>query len=308
MENYYTTTLQHITDVGISHHDGVDSTSRIEKQYKRLGINPAVVSAGHSPLHVAFTACTDLSPQAIDNVAILLKKLGIDTPKLPPIALNSAPRNSSKTYENGQEEHIYRVKSEGFETFLIYGLEVLRWVLEFRGRAGAVVEKILSISNVIPDTSNGSQFRSGEYLPLVQFLESKGLLDSLSERENVELKQLPPTFFDKEKEVVVAPPDEYLNGRLIIDTKLLHKVLAQNKIRIPEITNQTLTVKKSLTEVTPGELFVWLSSNYFPNKALGVINIGTRWQPGTTSTTDIKTIELSQKLSRCVGKCYEVQI
>ncbi len=300
--------LTHITDVGAPSGKGVDSTRRIERQYQRLGIVPCIISAGQSPIDVAFVACTDISPQAKKNVEKLLKQLKIDKPKLQPVALNSAPRNSLKICNNAREDHIYRIKSSAGETFLVYGLEVLRWVLEFYGRNGMTVEKILSIIDFIPDTSSGSQFRSGEYLPIVHFLEAKDLLDLFSVRKNVELNQIAEIFIHRKKSIIVVSPDEYDNGRLIVDKSLIENILLQQKIKIPGICNGTIAVKKSLTEVIPGELSVWLSSNYFPNKNLGVLNIGTRWKLNTTSTTDDQVIKLSEKLTNLVGKYYKVEL
>jgi hypothetical protein len=159
----------HITDVWTTNWNWVDSTRRIEKQYNRLWVDSYVISAGNSPLHIAFVACSDLSQNAIDNTIKILKHLYINKPKTQAIALNCAPRNSSKSQDNGKENYIYRVKFENWETFLMYGLDVLSWVLEFHWSIPAVVEKIISIKDLIPDTSEWSQFRSWEHLPIVHF-------------------------------------------------------------------------------------------------------------------------------------------
>jgi len=106
--------LDHITDVGVSDHNGVDSSLRIRTQYRNLGVAcPNIIPAGHSPLHVAFAASTTPSPQAAENAQKILARLGINPPSNQlPVALNSAPRNSAETLENGQEDYIYRVKSD----------------------------------------------------------------------------------------------------------------------------------------------------------------------------------------------------
>lgn len=302
-------TLKHVTDVGASAGDGVDSTERICRQYRRLGVlQPCVISAGHSPLHVAFTACTDVSLEARNRVASILSQLRIKKPTPLPIALNSAPRNSAESRLNAQEDHIYRVRSEekANETLLLYGSEVLRWVLAFRGRVGVTIEKILAIPDVIPDTSNGSQFRSAEHLPIVHFLEATGNLDQSSEREQVELDQIPEIFPNGSDNVVVAPPDEYGNGRLIVRKEQIVKILGKERIEIHSLADQLLAVRGSLTEVIPGELSVWPSSNHFSDGSLGVLNIGTRWKPGETRTTDDDTIELAKKLSLGVGSRHRV--
>gem|GEM_PF-3014205 len=118
--------LKHITDVGSAFGAGIDSNIRIEKQYEKLGIVPKVIPAGHSPLHVAFAACTELSKKAENNVQKILKDLNIIIEEKSPIALNSAPRNSAKSQDDGQEDHIYKISFSNKEVFLIYGFEVLR--------------------------------------------------------------------------------------------------------------------------------------------------------------------------------------
>ncbi len=301
-------TLTHITDVGSSAHDGVDSSERIRKQYLRLGVEPRVVTAGQSPLHVAFTACTDVSLKARENVQKVLDLLQISKSALLPTALNSAPRNVAKSQANGQEDYIYRVSSGNKidETFLIYGPEVLRWVLVFRGRAGVVVEKITEIHGVIPNTSNGSQFRSAEHLPLVHFLEVHGKLCEMSERQPVELNAIPDISPD-DGSVVVVPPDEYGNGRIVARIGTFSEVLERNRIEIAGISPRSIAVKKSLTEVVPGVLSIWPSSNHFPDETLGVLNIGTRWSSGSTKTTNEEVIQLSKRLSNQVGERHRVK-
>lgn len=162
-------TLTHITDVGAPYGEGTDSNERIRKQYNRLGVEPRIVNAGQSPLHVAFTACTDVVQRARDNAYKLLGKLGLEPQPLAPTALNSAPRNANNRLPNGQEDHIFRVKHPDSDTLLLYGPEVLRWVLDFRGRTNVALDRIVAIGDdgdIVSDTSNGSQFRSSEHLPL----------------------------------------------------------------------------------------------------------------------------------------------
>ncbi len=300
--------LIHITDVGAPAGNGADSTERIRKQYARLGISSHIITAGHSPLHVAFTACTDVSLEARKNVAKVLGSLGIREPALLPTALNSAPRNATESQANGQEDYIYRVKSDNKtdETLLIYGPEVLRWVVAFRGRKGLTVEKILKIFDVIPDTSNGSQFRSAEHLPIAHFLEAKGKLNERSERQPVELDEISDISPSKDN-IVVVPPDEYGNGRILVKWDTFGEILTRPSIRIPRISEQILAVRKSLTEVIPNELSVWPSSNHFTGETLKVLNIGTRWNVGLTTTTNGDVIELSKNLSSKVGESYRVE-
>lgn len=301
-------TLTHITDVGTQAGDGVDSNERIVKQYQRLRVAyPRVVTAGQSPLHVAFAACTDIAEESklkILKVLDLLKK----KPTIPfPTALNCAPRNGSESCSHAQEDHIYRIRFEDlrFETQLLYGSEVLRWILDFRDGLLRVVEKIFSVKGIIPDTSKGSQFRSAEYLPIVHVLETFGKLDDLSERQEVAPRSDIPPIFSRDKRLnhlVVAPPDEYANGRLIVGRAQIERILGKEQIEIPEITDRSLVVRKSLTEVIPGQLSVWPSSNHIPGGTLGVLNIGTRWNEGRTKTTNTSVIALAKKLSCNVGK------
>lgn len=298
------TTLTHFTDVGLPSGNGVDSTTRIEKQYQRLGVNAKVVNAGNSPFHIAFAACTDLSPAARKRAAQLLETLAMAKVSQMPVALNSAPRNSDKEHENGKEDHIYRLKPVNTEetTFLLYGPEVLKWTLAFVDSEKYIVEKILSITDLIPDTSSGSQFRSGEHLPIVHFLEAKGLLDDHSVREAV----IKPDLFVFDQ-LLVAPPDEYGNGRLITTHQKIAEILEMKELSIPEISANAFVIQNSLTKVTPGELSIWPSSNHFLNENLGVLNIGTRWKAGTTATTDKMVIDLAQKLAASVGQSYSIK-
>jgi hypothetical protein len=301
--------LFHITDVGApSGGSGVDSSLRIVKQYQRLGASVKVVSAGHSPLHVAFTACTDLSQPARERVGALLEKIGFDRPTLPPMALNCAPRNSVKTFNNGQEKSIFRVTRNGAASYLIYGPEVLRWVLVFNGQDGVKVEEIGAIPGFIEDTSTGSQFRSGEHLPIVHFLESQGLLAEYSQREEIKLDQIPAIFENHHNTIVIAPSDEFGNGRVILSTSLMEKIFTKKSILIPEVSDQKLDVQSSLTTVVPGKLSIWPSSNHFPNPDIGVVNLGTRWKPDTTTTTDNAVIKLIEKLFNQVGHQYQIDL
>lgn len=298
--------LIHITDVGAPSGNGIDSTQRIESQYKALGFSADIVTAGHSPLAVAFTACTTLSAQARENTRRLLERLGQEPPPLPPVALNCAPRNSTQSNANGKEDYIYRVRSDytNVETLLLYGPEVLQWVLAFRGRVGVTVEKILAIPGIIPDTSTGSQFRSAEHLPIAHVLETMELLDKYSEREGVRLDDI-QDLSPKNNEVVCLPPDEFGNGRLLVLADRLAEILKRSSIGLDGLYDD-LAVRRSLTEVDPGELSMWPSSNHFPNPKLAVANIGTRWSPGQTRTTDTVVTKLSERLSKEVGTRYPV--
>jgi hypothetical protein len=58
-------------------------------------------------------------------------------------------------------------------------------------------------------------------------------------------------FIDKESSIIILPPDEYNNGRILIEKKLLNKILSKNEILIPEICNKKLFIKNSLTQVVP---------------------------------------------------------
>jgi hypothetical protein len=298
---------KHITDVGSSSWNWVDSQIRIAKQYYRLWVNPIIISAGNSPLHIAFTACTDLSPNAIKNTVILLEQIKLVTPLNLTVALNCAPRNATKSSSDWKENHIYRVKFENSDTFLIYWFELLLWVLELNNFGkNTVVEKILSIKDIILDTSSWSQFRSWEHLPIAHFLETNWLLDSNSKREILNTKDLPSVYDFWGNEVIIAPPDEYWNGRLIVQLKLFDKIMQKKEVVLEWIIENPLVIKKSLTEVVPDELSLWPSSNHFPNETLKVLNIWTRWKPKTTNTSNEEVIQLAKKLSSLVWKSYKI--
>ena len=285
-------TLTHITDVGAPYGEGTDSNERIRKQYNRLGVEPRIVNAGQSPLHVAFTACTDVIQQARDNAYKLLGKLGIESEALPPTALNSAPRNAVKRLPNGQDDHIFRVKHPDRDTLLLYGPEVLQWVLAFRGRADVTLDRIVSLGNdgdIVGDTSNGSQFRSSEHLPLAHVLEALGRLDEFSEREGVDPDDIFSIAHDHDS-VFPLPPDEYGNGRLLAKSGLFDEILTKDRVWIPSLTGDSgIDVRKSLTDVDQyrgngdTRLSVWPSSNHFPDRRYGVLNIGARYGDGETN-------------------------
>lgn len=298
--------LFHITDVGASQGNGVDSSIRIIKQYQRLGVAARVISAGNSPFQVAFVGCTDLSVAAQQSVGVLLAKLKKPAYNLLPIALNSAPRNNKNSLADAKEDFIYRVQYKA-QTFVIYGPEVLRWVLQFCSRENVVVEKIISISDVIADTSKGSQFRSAQHLPIVHFLEAEGILNQNSVREQVVLSSIAPVF-DTDEDCLVAPPDEYGNGRLVVTKDLADKIFTKSSIKISGINNKALKICASLTQVVPGEISLWPSSNYFPNPSLVVLNIGTRWKVNSTSTTNSQVLKLAKKFAKEIGKKYRIKI
>lgn len=298
--------LLHITDVGASQGNGVDSSVRIIKQYQRLGVAARVISAGNSPFQVAFVGCTDLSVAAQQSVGVLLAKLKKPAYNLLPIALNSAPRNNKDSQADAKEDFIYRVQYKA-QTFVIYGPEVLRWVLQFCSRENVVVEKIISISDVIADTSKGSQFRSAQHLPIVHFLEAEGILNQNSVREQVVLSSIGPVF-DADTDCLVAPPDEYGNGRLVVTKDVADKIFTKSSIKISGISNKALKICASLTQVVPGEISLWPSSNYFPNPSLVVLNIGTRWKVNSTSTTNSQVLKLAKKFAKEIGKKYRIKI
>lgn len=298
--------LFHITDVGSSQGNGVDSSIRIIKQYQRLGVAARVISAGNSPFQVAFVGCTDLSVVAQQSVSVLLAKLKKPVSTLLPIALNSAPRNSKNTQADAKEDYIYRVQY-ATQTFVVYGPEVLRWVLQFCSRENVVVEKIISIFGVITDTSKGSQFRSAQHLPIVHFLEAEGILNQNSVREQVAIASIAPGF-GKDTDCLVAPPDEYGNGRLVVAKSIADRIFTKKSIKIAGISTKALKVCASLTQVVPGEISLWPSSNYFPDPSLVVLNIGTRWKANSTSTTNAQVLQLAKKFAKEIGKKYTVKI
>lgn len=296
--------LIHITDVGAPSGDGIDSILRIEKQYRRLGVlNPRVISAGQSPLHVAFAATTDLAPQALDNAAKTRKLLSLDQPRILPTALNSAPRNSETQISGAKEDYIYRVRS-GENIELIYGPEVVKWINYFRGQIDNL-EVIKSIGDFIPNTSSGSQFRSVEYMPIAHVLEAAGILENHSTRDSIDPETIEP-FSLGNKNVLIVPPDEYGNGRLVTENNLWEAIMSQNEVSIPGLTQLAIKIRQSLTNVVPGQISIWPSSNHFPNQKIKVLNIGTRWKNGTTRLTDTNVRNLASKLSASTGRSYEV--
>jgi hypothetical protein len=293
--------LYHITDVGAADGPGVDSTLRIEQQYANMGVNSRVISAGHSPLHVAFAACARLAPAAAVNASQFSSQ---PLPQLP-MALNSAPRNSAESHTAGQEKNIFRITGANVPTMVVYGLEVVRWVVEFYGREGLQVQKVLSIGDVIPDTSSGSQFRSAEHLPIAHVLEMRGELLSNAVIEDLSLSEL-DSAMDSSNSAWVAPNDEYQNSRLIVLQTVFDHVLAKDTIQVQGLVDAPIKVQQSLTEVVPGQLSIWPSSNYFPNPNIRVLNVGTRWAPGTTDISDSTASQLSQKMSGQVGQNYVI--
>jgi hypothetical protein len=300
--------LDHITDVGAGQFEGVDSTYRIRQQYQNVNVkNPFILSAGHSPLHVAFAGTTCLAEKSKENANWILNKIwNIKQKKRLPIALNSAPRNSDKKSEDGKEDSIFWVKVKGhYADYVVYGLQVVEFVKVFHNIE--FIKRVVSVNEIIEDTSKGSQFRSAEHLPLVHILLAMGELEEHSTLEEININDIFDRY-PKNNKAIVAPTDEYKNGRLIIEKSTLESILKSGKCIIPEICDVELIACSSLTKVEPGELSVWPSSNYFPDKNLAVLNIGTRWKPETTRVTDNDVINLSQKLLNNVGKNIEIKL
>lgn len=297
----------HITDVWATQWSGTDSLLRIQKQYEYLNMPARIVPAGHSPLHVAFTACSELDSKAYNNAQKVLDIYKVSKWEIKSYALNSAPRNEKSAKENWQENHIIRIVSKHGRVFLIYGLDVASWVCEFEWKDNVTIQKIISLWDIIQDTSSGSQFRSAEHLPIVHFLESKWDILNHVEYENLEVNNLNEMMKKtKEETFVIAPPDEFGNGRIIISKKLFEEILTHKKVNLGWVIDKTFVVQKSLTLVEPGELSIWPSSNHFYNPDIIVANIGTRWKAGTTKTTDKDTVDLSKKLEKFVGQTCEV--
>lgn len=299
--------LEHITDVGASQFEGVDSTYRIRQQYQAVNVqNPYIVPAGHSPLHVAFTGTTCLAPKAIENANWVLDTLfAIRQKKRLPIALNSAPRNSGNVHDNGKEDNIFWVQGrDHYADFLVYGLQVVEWVNVFY--PVEAIKKVISISDIIEDTSHGSQFRSAEHLPLVHVLTAMNALSENAQIEDVPLDSIMDRY-PHLNTAIVAPCDEYGNGRLIVRKEMMKELLESKECTVEGLVGFPLHVKNSLTQVVPGEVSIWPSSNHFPNRTLGVLNIGTRWAEGTTRLTDSTVKELSKKLTDYVGQAFEVK-
>jgi hypothetical protein len=297
--------LTHITDVGAAAGNGIDSTLRIEQQYATLGQQARVISAGHSPLHVAFAAMARLAPAAgkrAEQVATLLGQTAL--PQIP-LALNSAPRNSEKSQPDGQENYIYRLAGASIPTMLVYGQQVVAWVNAFAAEP-ITAERVTSIGNIIPDTSRGSQFRSAEHLPIAHTLEAHGKLEEMATLEPATIHDLSEGVLEPGT-VTVAPSDEYGNGRLVVAREMADEILAKDTIRLSELTDQAIVTRPSLTEVVPGELSVWPSSNYMPNPDIVVLNLGTRWSPGTTRSTDERVLALQPILVARTGQSVGVE-
>lgn len=297
----------HITDVWATQWSGTDSLMRIQKQYEYLNMPARIIPAGHSPLHVAFTACSELDVKAYSNAQKVMDIYKSQKWEIKSYALNSAPRNEKKAKENGQENHIIRVESKNGRVFLIYGLDVASWVCEFEWRDNVVIQKIISLWDIIPDTSCGSQFRSAEHLPIVHFLESKWDILNHVVYENLELSDLNHMMKKtKDETFVIAPPDEFGNGRIILSKKLFEEILTHKKVNLGWVVDKTFVVQKSLTLVEPWELSIWPSSNHFYNPEIVVANIWTRWKSGTTKTTDKDTVDLSKRLEKYVWQTCEI--
>lgn len=294
--------LEHITDVGSNQFEGVDSLYRIRQQYQNVNVrSPFIIPAGHSPLHVAFTGATCLSKKARENAKLILSSVcNISQKKRLPIALNSAPRNSNKILENGKEDNIFWIKTEdSYADYLVYGMQVVEWIVAFHKVVS--VKKIVSINDVIQDTSHGSQFRSAEHLPLVHILLAMDNLESHAIIENFRINDL----IDRRPEkctAIIAPCDEYYNGRLIMNKECFNKILADKKSIVLLEDSKEVGAYESLTTVIPGKLSIWPSSNHFPNEDLVVLNIGTRWKEGTTYITNEEIKNFVKILNKRVGE------
>ena len=300
--------VYHVTDVGAPHWNGSDSTLRILKQYWNLWVDATVISAWKSPLHVAFTWCTVVHPDAQERAERVYKLISphTDIPRWAPIALNCAPRNAQTQLNGAQENSIFRLRSEDSQSFLIYGPEVLSWCIDFIGRNKVKIQKILSLHNgnwesIISDTSKWSQFRSAEHLPLVHILEATWKLDQYSRREEVDMPSILSPLSNFQWTWIVLPHDEFLNGRILM-SKESFAGLSWNVTLSTGGIEMSCQHVNSLTEIEPWKLAIWQSSNAFPNSELVAANIGTRWYPGETTLTDSNVIHSMNAFSQNVGQ------
>lgn len=300
--------LDHITDVGASQFEGTDSTYRIRQQYQNVNVqDPCVIPAGHSPLHVAFAGTTCLAPKAQKNAKWILNEIfKIKQKKRLPIALNSAPRNSDITFKDGKEDNIFWVKVEGnYADYLVYGLQVVEWVKVFHKIIS--VQRVVSIKEIIKDTSHGSQFRSAEHLPLVHVLAAMKELDEHAVIEDIPLSDLTDRY-PHPTDAIIVPFDEYKTGRIVVDKATAQKIMDKGKCKIPALGNETFTACDSLTTVKSGELSIWSNSNYFPNRDLAVLSIGTRWAKGKTFLTYDNALELADVLKNNIGNIVKIEV
>ncbi len=300
--------LDHITDVGASQFEGTDSTYRIRQQYQNVNVqNPCIIPAGHSPLHVAFAGTTCLAPKAQKNAKWILNEIfNIKQKKRLPIALNSAPRNSDSTFDDGKEDSIFWVKVGGnYADYLVYGLQVVEWVKVFHKVIS--VQRIISIKEIIEDTSHGSQFRSAEHLPLVHVLAAMGELDEHGIIEDIPLEKLKDRY-PHPTDAIVVPFDEFKNGRIVVDRKTADAIMKKGSCKIPELSNETFIACSSMTQIKSGELSVWPCSNYFPNRDLAVLSLGTRWAKGKTFLTYDNALELIDVLKNNIGTTVKVEV
>lgn len=300
--------LDHITDVGAAQFEGTDSLYRIRQQYQNVNVqNPFVLPAGHSPLHVAFAGTTCLALKARENANWLLQTIfQIKQKKRLPIALNSAPRNSNQSLKNGKEDSIFWVQVEApYADYLVYGLQVVEWVKVFH--KVTAVKRVVSIQEIIEDTSHGSQFRSAEHLPLVHVLAAMKELEKHGVIEDLDITTLQDRY-PHPTDAIIAPCDEYQNGRLVVDKETMKKVLEKGECNIPSLFDHPFQACCSLTSVKPGVLSVWPSSNHFPNDDIAVLNIGTRWAEGTTKVTDDQVKQLAATLNDRTGEIVNIEV
>lgn len=301
----YSLPFIHITDVGSTQGNGADSLLRIKKQYIRLGVDATVVPAGHSPLHVAFAGVTDLSEQAQSLASDIYRTLHTSiktSSQAMVVALNCAPRNAKNETAAAQESHIFRIKTTT-QTFVLYGPALFEWVLQLLDPAHIIgCDLIMSIPPYIADTSRGSQFRSAEFLPVAHVLEEQGKLTAIAQCEPITLPDIQSQLNTLKTNTVILPPDEYGNSRLLFHAQSWQSIQsAAETVFLESLYDEPITVCKSLTEVVPNTISIWPSSNSLPNPDIIVLNLGTRWLPGTTDTTDPKTKKISQQTSTEVG-------
>lgn len=296
----------HITDVWSSYWNWTDSTMRILKQYQKLWVSANVVSAWHSPLHVAFTASTDLIFSAWRKTEKTLNLLWIKNLKKNVFALNCAPRNNKNILEDWKEDNIFKISLKDWNVFVLYWFDVLRWIIEFYWKDNLKIERINSVNWIIEDTSKWSQFRSWEFLPIVHFLESQWALEKNSELEEIFFDDFEEIFKNKESEIVILPPDEYKNCRILVSEKLSEKILKNSLVEIENLFEWKIKVQNSLTKVVPWEISLWPSSNHFFNEKIKVLNLWTRWSEWQTKTTDEKIFKLSEKIEKNIGKNFKI--
>jgi hypothetical protein len=227
-----------------------DTTARIKHLFSTLGIDPTLVLGLKTPVEIAFAITTTLSSvkKAIENCIVQPE----ETKTV--VGFNAAPRKEEGVVDDSKGEYLKHFSIDGNE-FYGYGEEIAKWCFLFAGKVSGQVETVIGHGG-IKNTSEGSQFRSLEYLiPII----SDALNLSQEELEGAQNTESEEVRAKNAPEQIFLAAEEFYNNRVIVKREWWDEIKNGTEFKI---TNKLTGKKtKSITDMEIGEIGIWESSN-----------------------------------------------